>query len=1331
MRISIELNRKTDYNPAVALDRNYKFKLLCCALFVGLFTVSASAANVTLKGNDAFGTESFIAGSTNWSNNAVPSSTNDYFTGPYTLRTPANTNLAYTFAGRSLTLQPATSSGGNGSMNEKSTAVADSTRVLTINNFTNAGGWIRAAANSALSTFSVTITGNVFAVTAPSTIEATAAHWIIDSPIVGTGDIMNSNTVVAGVPYSNTYGGDNSGWTGRLLINNVMQVIFNNVNAPPANPASLTPDQITFNAAGTLVDNVGVSLANANGGITLNAAGAISNAAGATTIISEPITGAFSFSYAGDGILTLSGANTFAGGLTLNGGQLNIKNANALGTGIFTLNGTNAIIDNTSGSAMSNPNNNPITIGHSFTYAGSANDLNLGTGAVTLLVTPNLNVNAHTLTIGGAVSGAGYGINKQGAGTLVLGGANTFTGTLTVGAGTVTLGSGAALASTNIDVVSGATLDASLPGLTLASGAVLFGSGTVKGNVSTVSSSTFIQPGSNSVGTLTFNNNLDMSAGGSATFDVSTTAGSGNDQIVVGGNLALSSVGTIHLNALSGGANLDTRADYVLFQVAGTTTMTTTPSLAWDGTPPGNYLHYSIQKVGNNVVLHYSAVIAPAVTATVNNSTVPRNGSFTVTATVTPGSGSIVSVTVDLSAVGGSSAANLVSAGGNVWTNTFTVSGSTTLGAKSLTVTATDNSSPPLTGGYVISPFNVVAVAQVWNGLGPDNIWSTGANWVSTVPPLDGDSVTFAGTTRLTPRMDQNYSLAWLEFDSSAGRFVIGSDNSSTLTLTGGVTNNSTTPETINVPVTLSGDQTYEVAASGVLTNLAGVNGDASLAKTGDGTLILAGSNGFTGSLFARSGTIIMSSGSINNGNNYSDVGRSNVDTATLTLTGTATFTNNADFNVGDLDFSTGTLNLEGNSVMSVANFFIGSANAAGSVASGTVNINGGTLIQRNTAFGTFVLGGRSSDNTFNGTGVLNLTNGYVYSACGLRVGNYGTGTVNQYGGLLVATNDQTGITLLRQSQGVAGYYYLNGGILRTEKISSQQTTGTREFHFNGGMLQAGNGNLGATPFINSLSDAYVGAGGATIDSQGYAIIIDQPLEHDPAVSGADGGLTKLGTGVMYLDDTNTYTGNTVVSNGLLAGIGIIGSPVVVKAGGNIGGGVATNEGTLTVNNNLTIQGGAFLRISKTGGVLANDSIACNTVNYGGTLTISNATADATPLAVGDTFTLFNATTQNANFANIVNANGNGTTYSFANGVLTVLSVGPDLTKNQLTNNITGGGTSLSLSWSPGWKLQVQTNSLSKGLSTNWITVTDGIKTSTNAPIGSSDGCVFYRLTSQ
>jgi len=78
--------------------------------------------------------------------------------------------------------------------------------------------------------------------------------------------------------------------------------------------------------------------------------------------------------------LTLSGANS-VGGVTLSGGVLNINSAGALGSGTFTI-GAGTIINNTSGAAIANSNNNSISLGSDFSFTGS-NALDLGTGPVT------------------------------------------------------------------------------------------------------------------------------------------------------------------------------------------------------------------------------------------------------------------------------------------------------------------------------------------------------------------------------------------------------------------------------------------------------------------------------------------------------------------------------------------------------------------------------------------------------------------------------------------------------------------------------------------------------------------------------------------------------------------------------------------------------------------------------------------------------------------------------------------------------------------------------------------------------------------------------------
>lgn len=185
--------------------------------------------------------------------------------------------------------------------------------------------------------------------------------------------------------------------------------------------------------------------------------------------------------------MTLSANNTvnpgigssvaYNGGTTLNAGQLNLNNAGALGTGSFTIAG--GAIDNTSGSPITLSANNAQNWNGDFTFVGSSS-LNLGTGAVTLNTNRVVTVNTNTLTLGGVISGSGFGLTKAGNGTLALSGANTYSGATTVNAGELLI-STVSLAQGNCSVASGATLgvanasssSAIISNLTVAVGAAL------------------------------------------------------------------------------------------------------------------------------------------------------------------------------------------------------------------------------------------------------------------------------------------------------------------------------------------------------------------------------------------------------------------------------------------------------------------------------------------------------------------------------------------------------------------------------------------------------------------------------------------------------------------------------------------------------------------------------------------------------------------------------------------------------------------------------------------------------------------------------------------
>ena len=99
------------------------------------------------------------------------------------------------------------------------------------------------------------------------------------------------------------------------------------------------------------------------------------------------------------------------------------------------------------------------------TSPGNGWTLNPGTGGVLTLDNgtnqPLVTINTGTTTTIGAVVAGSNGFTKAGAGTLILTGANTFTGTTTVNAGTLNVGGGGAtgaIPASPLAVASGATL---------------------------------------------------------------------------------------------------------------------------------------------------------------------------------------------------------------------------------------------------------------------------------------------------------------------------------------------------------------------------------------------------------------------------------------------------------------------------------------------------------------------------------------------------------------------------------------------------------------------------------------------------------------------------------------------------------------------------------------------------------------------------------------------------------------------------------------------------------------------------------------------------------
>ena len=220
------------------------------------------------------------------------------------------------------------------------------------------------------------------------------------------------------------------------------------------------------------------------------------------------------------GTLTLSGTNSHAGGTELSFGTLNVNSATALGTGVFQITG-NANLGNSSGAPLTLSTNNAQTWTSKFSFVGP-NDLNLGTGAITL-ANPNIAISANTgtLTIGGPIgeNAAGRALQKTGAGTLVLSGASTFTGQFLISQGVVSVN---ALANGGVASPIGSSSNASNSLFIDTSGILRYtGPATSTDRLFRIGNDGTIE--ASGTGTLTFTNPGDLSFFSSATLFLSGT----------------------------------------------------------------------------------------------------------------------------------------------------------------------------------------------------------------------------------------------------------------------------------------------------------------------------------------------------------------------------------------------------------------------------------------------------------------------------------------------------------------------------------------------------------------------------------------------------------------------------------------------------------------------------------------------------------------------------------------------------------------------------------------------------------------------------------------
>ncbi len=252
-------------------------------------------------------------------------------------------------------------------------------------------------------------------------------------------------------------------------------------------------------------------------------------------------------------------------------------------------------------------------------------------------------------------------------------------------------------------------------------------------------------------------------------------------------------------------------------------------------------------------------------------------------------------------------------------------------------------------------------------------------------------------------------------------------------------------------------------------------------------------------------------------------------------------------------------------------------------------------------------------------------------------VGSYVSGTAT--GGLL-KTGD--GVLELRGTNTYSGVTRLRGGAVLAVNAAA---FGTSTILFEGGTLRYGAAIAGG--YASQFAPLNFGAS-AILDTNGFNVTLANGLS-------GSGGVTKTGTGTLTLVAGSTYTGTTVVDQGILKN-GATGAAEANAFGANNSQIVIRNGATLDLNwaaaanyaagskYNLTVEGKGVADATVAGGfagAVTNSGALSATANPFTTITMTGAT----------TFAGRNGSAAGRWGITVINANGHDITIVNANGL--------------------------------------------------------------------------------
>jgi autotransporter-associated beta strand protein len=1070
-----------------------------------------------------------------------------------------------------------------------------------------------------------------------------------------------------------------------------------------------------------------------------------------------------------NGTLTLSGANTYSGNTIISGGELVVNGIETSGTSGPL--GEGGIISFTGGTLGFSVNN---TFDYSPRFDTSDGQIyKFDTGGQSVLLTNVLASNGATLT-------------KAGSGTLTLSGANSYSGLTAVSAGKLVFG-GSKTGSGNISVADGTALGVTATGTQVTPGTLTVGTSsgaTLEFNSVNSTTTALIAAGTlSSAGTVTININsgtfavgqsyplLTWTSGSTPAVSLGTLNGFIGNLSFTGNMLKLNITGTAYswTGANNGSWDISTANNWK--QNGSPATFVNGVPALFDDTATG----------ATNVTI--SGVVQPASVTVNNNSliysiasssgndiggstTLTKSGTGTLTLSgganaYTGGttiSGGLLSVGAlanggSASDIGASanSAANLVLNGGTLQ---YTGGGAS---SDHLFALGTGGGTIDASGSGALNLNNAGLVG--FSGTGARVFSLTGTNTATLAASLADNG----GATSLTKSSAGTWILTGTNTQSgltaiAGGTLQIGAGGASGSIGTGNITDNGS----------------LDFNRSGILTVSGVIGGTGSVTNDGSGTLILPGNNSYSGGTTINAGTLQVGNGGATGTLN---AGGPIIDDGTFSFNGTGLFSISAGGVIsgtgnviasgsGGLLKAIGANTYTGWTLINPGATFQPCEGNQGALASSVVTNNGTLKFVRQDS-GIFIYSGnivgagsvlKDVNNAEGGdvtlTGNNTYTNGTIIAGGGIILGDGATPGAGSIVGNVIFTNSAVSddnkffeidrpdnVILTNLISGIGSTVGANQGQFIQAGPGMVTLTANNTFVgstiISNGVLQVGiGGTTGAIGSTNTITD-----GGTLIFNRSDNVTVLGGINGSGLVAQAGSGtLTLAGnlamTSTVLVTNgdssitTNIFTGSITVSNGTLvvnSPGGIVGNFLSVNGGTLVAGGVGTVK-TLIVSNDMNISSGTVVAaLNKSLSPSNTTFVVAGAINRtGGSLQLVNS---GPALAVGDKFIIFNKAVAGGAGMPIVATGFTVNNNLGLDGSVTVATVA-SVTPPQITNSVSGGNFNLTWPSGTGLSLQVQTNSLSVGLSTNWVTIPGTATVNTySAPVNTaSNTCVFYRL---